>query len=141
MRVVVTLVVALLVFAGSCEGAVGFQQMEVPDPPSKPLTIGIWYPSVSQASSQTLGPFRQDVAPNGIIVGSKFPVVFISHGTAGSLASHYDTALALAQAGFVVVALTHAGDNYRDQSYSGNRIDLTDRPRQLEQVIRFVLED
>jgi predicted dienelactone hydrolase len=65
----------------------------------------------------------------------------MSHGTAGSLASHYDTALGLAQAGFVVVAVTHTGDNSQDQSYAGNRIDLTDRPRQFKQVIRFMLED
>ena len=76
-----------------------------------------------------------------VITGTKLPVVSLSHGTAGSLGSHYDTALALAEAGFVVMALTHRGDNYQDQSYAGNRIDLTDRPRQLKQVIRFVLEE
>ena len=62
-------------------------------------------------------------------------------GTAGSLASHYDTALALARAGFVVIALTHNGDNSQDQSYTGNNINLIERPRQLELVIDFVLKD
>src|SRR5262245_26896211 len=99
-------VVAIFIFVRSSPAAVGFQQMEVPDPPNKPLTIGIWYPTISPAATEPLGPFRQDVALDGTMVGTKFPVVFISHGTAGSLASHYDTALALAQAGFVVVALT-----------------------------------
>jgi predicted dienelactone hydrolase len=37
---------------------------------------------------------------NGTIDETKHPVIFISHGTGGSLASHYDTALALAKAGF-----------------------------------------
>src|SRR5215469_14346438 len=50
-----------------------------------------------------------------------------------------DTALALAAEGFVVVALTHTGDNYRDQSYVGNRMNLTDRPRQVSVVLSYVL--
>lgn len=141
MRFGVAVLGALLIVVRASAADVGFRQVQVPDPPSKPLAIGIWYPSSSLASSEPLGPFRQDVALDGTIAGAKLPVVFISHGTGGSLASHYDTALALAQAGFVVVALTHTGDNYQDQSYAGNRIDLVDRPRQLERVIRFVLDD
>lgn len=141
MRFVATVVVALLVFSSSYAAAAGFRQIDVPDPPGRPLTIGIWFPSSAQTSSQPVGPFQQNVALNASITGTKLSVVFISHGTAGSLGSHYDTALALADAGFVVVALTHTGDNYQDQSYAGNRIDLTDRPRQLKQVIRFVLEE
>jgi predicted dienelactone hydrolase len=66
-------------------------------------------------------------------------VVLISHGTRGSAASHYDTALALAGAGSLVVALTHTGDNYLDQSYAGNQKDLTDRPRQVNIVLNYLL--
>jgi predicted dienelactone hydrolase len=66
--------------------------------------------------------------------------VLISHGTGGSDASHYDTALALASEGFVVVALTHTGDNYQDQSYVGNEKDLTDRPRQIDVVLTYMLK-
>ena len=67
------------------------------------------------------------VVQDGTIAGTGLPLVLISHGTAGSEASHYDTALALADAGFVVAALTHTGDNYMDQSYVGNRKNLMDR--------------
>lgn len=141
MRSAVTVLGTLLILAGACAAEVGFQQIQVPAPPGKPLAIAIWYPTSSRASSQPLGYFQQTVALNGAITGNKLPVVFISHGTAGSLASHYDTALALAQAGFVVVAVTHTGDNYQDQSYVGNQIDLIDRPRQLKRVIGFVLDD
>lgn len=141
MRFAVAVVAALLIRVCSSAADVGFRQIEIPDSPGKPLAIGIWYPSSSHGSSQSLGPFHQDVALNATIDGGKHPVIFISHGTGGSLASHYDTALALAKAGFVVVALTHTGDNYQDQSYAGNRIDLVDRPRQLGRVISFVLHD
>lgn len=37
--------------------------------------------------------------------------IAMSHGTGGSLSSHIDTANALARAGFVVLAVTHIGDN------------------------------
>jgi predicted dienelactone hydrolase len=120
---------------------IGFQQTEVPDPSGKPLMTGIWYPSSSKVSTQPLGLFRQEVALNGEIAGATLPVVFISHGTGGSLASHYDTALALARAGFIVIAFSHTGDNSQDQSYAGNRINLVDRPRQLERVISFSLSE
>src|SRR5262249_1502024 len=89
--------------------------------------------------SVSLGPFRQTVVPDGAITGTHLPLVLISHGTGGSNASHYDTALALAAEGFVVAALTHTGDNYMDQSYAGNRKDLTDRPRQVSVVLSYML--
>jgi predicted dienelactone hydrolase len=65
--------------------------------------------------------------------------VLISHGTAGSEASHYDTVLALADEGLVVAALTHTCDNYMDQSYVRNRKDLTDRPHQVSVVLNYML--
>ena len=60
---------------------------------------------------QSLETFSQTVALGGAILGKGLLLVLISHGTSGSLSSHYDTALALAEAGFVVAALTYTGDN------------------------------
>jgi|SRR4029453_15276505 hypothetical protein len=93
MRFAVAVVAAILILVCSFAADVGFRQIEIPDPPSKPLAIGISYPSSSHASSQPLCPFHQDVALNGTIDETKHPVIFISHGTGGSLASHCDTAL------------------------------------------------
>ena len=120
---------------------VGFQQISIPDPPGKPIAAAIWYPGSAKNSPQRLALFQQDVAPDGPILGSHLPIVIISHGNQGSLASHYDTALALAQAGFVAIAFTYTGDNTQDQTYAGNRIDLVDRPRQLKRVITFALDE
>jgi len=134
--------IGLLLFLGLASAReVGFRQLQVPDPPGKPLVAGIWYPSAGQPAPLPLGPFQQDVVLDAPLAGAHLPVIFFSHGTAGSLASHYDTAIALAQAGFAVVAFTHTGDNGQDQTYTGNRINLIERPRQLERVIRFVLND
>ncbi len=103
MKIWTVSAVIVVMFAKASAGTVGFQQVTVPDPEGKPLAVGIWYPSVGQASSQPLGPFSQTVAVDSEVSGNRLPLVLISHGTGGSLASHYDTALALVQAGFVVV--------------------------------------
>ncbi len=137
-----TNVAALLFFFLSvkvCAASIGFQQLSIPDPGGKPILVGIWYPTEARTAPQPLGIFSQSVALNGKISGRKLPVILVSHGAGGSLSSHYDTDLYLVNAGFVVVALTHTGDNDMDQSYVGNRKDLTDRPRQVEVVLDWVL--
>jgi predicted dienelactone hydrolase len=117
---------------------VGFVQVTIPDDPRPPLAAGVWYPSDTAETDQQIGPFRQRVATNGRLVGAALPLVLISHGTSGSLASHYDTAVALARAGFVVAAVTHTGDNYRDQADCGYVRGLTDRPRQMKRLLDFM---
>jgi predicted dienelactone hydrolase len=131
--------VFVLFAATASRASVGFQQLTVPDPQGKPLAVGIWYPASGTASSQPLDLFTQQVVANGQISGNHLPLILISHGAGGSLASHYDTALALAGTGFVVAAITHTGDNYMDQSYTGNRKDLIDRPRQIKIVTDYML--
>jgi predicted dienelactone hydrolase len=61
----------------------------------------------------------------------------MSHGNGGWYAGHYDTAQALAHAGFVVAALTHPGDNYHDQSHA---TDMAARPRELSWLIGYMLD-
>ena len=94
----------------------GFEQFMVPNPAGAPLEVGIWYPSEAPAVPQRLGLFEQTVAAGGAIAGRDLGLVVMSHGSGGSFEGHYDTALALAEAGFVIAAVTHTGDNYRDQS-------------------------
>jgi predicted dienelactone hydrolase len=126
-------------FAAASFASVGFQQLTVPDRDGKSLQAAIWYPSNTQPSAHPLGMFTQEVALNGPIAGQGLPLILISHGTGGSLSSHIDTANALARAGFVVIAVTHIGDNTQDQRYVGNRIDLIDRPRQAKAALDWVL--
>lgn len=119
--------------------SVGFQQVTLADPQSKPVVVGIWYPSSGPASLQSVGMYKQEVSVNGAIEGTDLPLILISHGTGGSFASHYDTALALAQAGFVVAAITYTGDNYADQSYTGKNINLINRNRQTKFLTDYML--
>lgn len=133
------LVMAALLLAAPPACAAGFQYGTAPDPDDKPIELGIWYPSEAATAPQPLGLFTQDVAYYAAVAGQLLPLIVISHGTGGGAASHYDTALALADAGFVVVALSHTGDNYKDRAYSFTRRNFIDRPRQVSRVIDFML--
>ncbi len=118
---------------------VGFQEVTVADAQDKPLNVAIWYPTNSLPGRTLVGLSAQMVATNGAVIGSSLPVVLISHGNGGLAFSHSDTALALASAGFVVVAVTHTGDNADDQSYVGTPRWLTDRPRHVRLVLDYML--
>jgi predicted dienelactone hydrolase len=117
---------------------VGFSPLKVPNDGELPLLGGVWYPTRAPQMRQRLDGFRQDVAaPGAPVAGSKRALVVMSHGGGGWFDSHYDTALALAAAGFVVAAVSHAGDTYKDQSQV---LKLWRRPEQLERLINFMLE-
>jgi predicted dienelactone hydrolase len=80
-----------------------------------------------------------DVAPDGPISGRDLPLVVISHGNGGGPGSHADLALALANAGFIVAAPMHTGDNYADQSAAGSASLYSGRNRQLHATIDYML--
>jgi predicted dienelactone hydrolase len=80
---------------------------------------GVWLPAS--------GP---DASPRALVV--------ISHGNGGGYAGHDDTARALADAGFIVAALSHPGDNFRDQSRG---LQLTGRAPQLSALIAHMVDD
>jgi predicted dienelactone hydrolase len=121
---------------GSAAASVGFQQVSVPDGTDPPLEAGIWYPSEAPASRERLGLDEQTVARDGALLGSGLPLVLISHGTGGWFASHADTAAALAEAGFVVAAVTHTGDNFRDQSRA---LRIQGRPEHVVRLLDHML--
>ena len=136
MNIAVAALATLLTLAAAPALAVGFERVTVPDPAGPPLEAGIWYPSEAPASPQPLGLFVQTVATGAPVAGRGLPLVVMSHGTGGTFEGHYDTALALAEAGFVVASITHTGDNYRDQSAFG-RVET--RPRHIKALIDYML--
>jgi predicted dienelactone hydrolase len=117
---------------------VGFAEVRVANGTEPPLAAGIWYPTDAEPSVQPLELFEQVVALNAPVKGDSLPLVVISHGGGGSFASHYDTALALARAGFVAAAISHTGDTYDDQR---KVLQLWLRPEQLRVLISYMLHD
>jgi predicted dienelactone hydrolase len=70
------------------------------------------------------------------VAGRSLPLIVMSHGSGGSFEGHYDTALALTEAGFVVAAVTHTGDNYRDNS---GFTRPENRPRHIKALVDYML--
>jgi predicted dienelactone hydrolase len=117
-------------------GTVGFQELKIADGGSKPLTVGVWYPTEAAAAPIGLLAFTQTVARGGPVAGRALPLVVMSHGTGGWYGGHYDTALALAGAGFVVAAVTHTGDNYEDKSQAAM---IWTRSGHIKRLIDYML--
>lgn len=118
---------------------VGFEQIAIPDADHVPIAAIIWYPTAAEARDIQVGPVAIKAVPSGPIARSGLPMVIISHGTGAGAISHIDTAIALAQAGFVVVTPTHSGDNYQDESNVGKPAWLADRSRHIVRTIDFML--
>lgn len=104
---------------------------------SQGIEVGIWYPASGTPIHQRLGLHSQDVVPDAPVPKGRHPLIVISHGTGGDYAGHVDTAVSLARAGFVVAALTHPGDNWRDDTRA-TRIE--ERPVALSDTISYMLD-
>lgn len=135
LAAVAALTIALTA-AAPAFASVGFRRLDVPDPDGGVIEAAVWYPADAPARPVDMGLIRPTVAVDAPLVGDNLPLIVISHGNGGSFAGHADTAAALAEAGFVAVALTHPGDNYRDQSRA---TDLPGRPVKLRTLLDYVL--
>jgi predicted dienelactone hydrolase len=127
---------ALALFAGAAQAAVGFQHFTIPDPQGQPIEVGVWYPTDATPRPERLELDSQTIALDAPVKGGRLPMVVISHGHGGSYAGHVDTAIALAEAGFVAAALTHTGDNWRDESLA---TAIWERPRQLKVMTDYMV--
>lgn len=127
---------SLAFFGLAARASVGFQHLTIPDPQGGGIEVGLWYPASATPKPERVELFTQDLAKDAAPEGRNLPLVVISHGTGGSYAGHADTAKALAEAGFVAAALTHAGDNWRDQTGAAR---IWERPRQLAVLTDYVL--
>ncbi len=136
MAVIVTLFALLATPALAAD--VGFVEVKIANGAEPPLTAGVWYPTDATATPHALGNVTQTVALDAPIDGHSLPLVVMSHGGGGWYGSHYDTALALAHAGFVVAAVSHAGDTFDDQS---RVLQLWRRPAQLHRLLDYILDD
>lgn len=113
---------------------VGFERQHAADG----TEIGIWYPTAGTPARQRIGLSVQEVVVDGSVPPQRHALVVISHGTGGDFAGHADTAVALARAGFIVAALTHKGDNWRDTSRA---TQIEQRPTALSALISYMLAE
>jgi predicted dienelactone hydrolase len=134
------LLAALLMFLAPAARAsnVGFEELHIASGGGAPLTVGVWYPTDAAASPQPFNLLTQTVARGAPPAGERLPLIVFSHGTGGWYGEHVDTALALAQASFVVAAVTHTGDNYKDHSQAGL---IWQRSAHIRRLIDYMLTE
>ena len=113
MKTIKTLLFVYLIAAAHFAAAFNIEKVAAPDPDDKPLDVLVFYPNSPDRPTD--------------VHGDHLPLIVISHGTGGGNEGHADTAQALADAGFVVAAVTHTGDNYRDQSYVSRSKHLSEQ--------------
>lgn len=115
----------------SAHGA-GLKPLELPATADAPQLSGaVWSPCAAATSGSV--SLRQIVV-EGIrdcpVHGTSLPLIVFSHGARGWFGGHHDTASALADAGFVVAAVTH-----QDKSPNWQ----TERPAAIKRLIDYML--
>ncbi|MFT4301524.1 MAG: dienelactone hydrolase family protein [Desulfovibrio sp.] len=105
------------------------------------LDVNLWYPSVRPPRDFQYGPWEISAARGGKAVEGRFPLILLSHDTAGSRFSYHDTAAWLAASGFVVAAPTHPGDNMDNMDLLLTWQQLSNRVRELSSLIPLLLND
>jgi predicted dienelactone hydrolase len=103
------------------------------------LTGAIWHPCEKPEQELVLGPLVIQAALDCDIKATSLPLIVISHGSGASALSHHSTARALADAGFVVAALNHRGDNFRDLSQQGSVGVFESRAQDVSRLVDFLL--
>ena len=135
-----TLVGAALWMAERSQRPVGFTVGRANNSLEAPFAIAIWYPtSATPWPTTPLGLTLMNVARDGTIAGNRLPLVILSHGNGGSPGNHVDLAMALADAGYVVAAPMHTGDNIQDSGGLSSRIFWTNRNHEVRGTIDFVV--
>ena len=133
------LVIAVAVTSARADG-VGFRDISI-EVDGERLITALWYPTDVPPGETTVGPFTMAASREAPIGAGRYGLVVMSHGTGGGRLNHRDTAIRLAEGGYVVAAPEHAGDSYRDKRFGGTSENWRRRPRQLSAVLDRLLGD
>jgi len=128
---------------GSPARAAGIQLLD-----SDPNLAGaIWYPCAGKPKDVPLGSLAMPLVDplqavkDCPVTGTKLPLVIVSHGRGGWFGANHDVEEALADAGFVVAAINHRGDNGNDSSQRNNLSVWVSRPADMVRLLDFMLND
>jgi predicted dienelactone hydrolase len=134
------LVAIALCLTAALAQAAGLRSIDVPADPDGPALKGaMWYPCSEPLGEIVLGGRTVPGVKDCPISGDKLPLVVVSHGNGGSFVNFPDTAETLADAGFIVVAINHPGDNSVDASRVADLSVFVERPTDIRRLIDFML--
>jgi predicted dienelactone hydrolase len=103
------------------------------------LNGAVWYPCSQPAGMADLGKISLPGVKDCPLPDKKLPLVVLSHGRTGTFAGHHDIAEVLADAGFMVAAINHAGDTSADLSRTDDLSIYVSRPNDIKRLVDFML--
>jgi predicted dienelactone hydrolase len=122
--------------------AAGLKFLHIPGGQDGPaIDAAMWSPCAEAPGHVQIGALTLPASPDCPIAGERLPIVIISHGYGGWYLGHHDTAEALADSGFLVVAINHPHANYADMSHGNGLAPLIGRPIDIKRTIDFMLTD
>lgn len=122
--------------------SVGFHRMTFLDPlDHKPMRALAFYPSNQGEEVTQVEGYKLAASEDARIAMGRYPMLMLSHGNAGTPLALHDLMTSLARKGFIVVAVYHPGDNFRDHSRLGAVSNLYGRPLQISQAITSALAE
>jgi predicted dienelactone hydrolase len=101
----------------------------------------VFYPTAAPAGATEVGIWALDARPEAPVANGRFPLILLSHDYGGTRFSHNDSAIYLARRGFVVMALTHPGDDPRDPGGWWTDRALIGREYDLRAALDGILAD
>lgn len=120
---------------------VGGRKLEVIDPVGqRSMDTIAFFPSNDENGIISIGPYDVDISLTASIVPNRYPLILISHGNMGSMWGHHSLASFLAKQGYIVVTMTHPGDNFQDNRQIGATSTVYGRPMQVSAVLTAALE-
>lgn len=118
----------------------GLQAIAVPAGADGPALRGaVWYPCSQPSAEVDFGKFTLPGVKDCPLPDRKLPLIVVSHGRTGSFAGHHDTGAVLADAGFIVAAISHPGDTGSDLSRADDLSIYVSRPNDIKRLVDFMV--
>ena len=122
--------------------SVGFHRLTFLDPlDHQPMQALAFYPSNQREQVTKVEGYKIEATEDARIAMGRYPLLMLSHGNAGTPLALHDLITSLTRKGFVVVAVYHPGDNYKDHSRLGAVSNLYGRPLQISEAITSALAE
>jgi predicted dienelactone hydrolase len=130
----------ILCLAATLAQGAGLRAINIPGNAEGPALKGaIWYPCPQPPGEIDFGKFTLPGVKDCPLPDKKMPLIVVSHGRMGSFIGHHDTDEGLADAGFIVAAISHPGDTALDSSRTDDLSIYVQRPNDIKRLIDFML--
>ncbi|AGC50372.1 dienelactone hydrolase [Lawsonia intracellularis] len=126
--------------AASIEPGIRLESLCIENNQTK-LDLAIWYPTLQKPIQINYGDWNIIASHGAKPYPGKYPAIILSHDSAGSRFSLHELATTLTQKGYIVVSVTHQGDNADDMSLMFTIKQITGRVHQLNIIIDFLMND